>query len=98
MPEVHTRSGPREADTPAQALASIGLKMAQEIIEGLPPRQKTIAHMKWEEQKTGPEIAAELGIAESTVNVQVHTIRRKLVDGLGPYYPFGTDSTEGETP
>jgi DNA-directed RNA polymerase specialized sigma24 family protein len=52
--------------------------------------------MKWNDHMKGSEIAAELGCAEGTVAAQVHEIRRKLIGGLGPYYPFAGGAGEGE--
>jgi DNA-directed RNA polymerase specialized sigma24 family protein len=52
--------------------------------------------MKWNDHMKEAEIAAELGCAKGTVAAQVHEIRRKLIDGLGPYYPFAGDDGEGE--
>jgi DNA-directed RNA polymerase specialized sigma24 family protein len=47
---------------------------------------------------SGAEIAAALSCAEGTVAAQIHEIRRKLIDGLGPYYPFAKDDREGGAP
>jgi RNA polymerase sigma factor (sigma-70 family) len=77
-------------------LSALALERAAEIIEGLPARQKRIALMKWNDNMKESEIAAELGCAKGTVAAQVHEIRRKLIDGLGSYYPFAGDDGEGE--
>lgn len=94
-PEIHARYRATEADTEAQALNAIALATAREIIDGMPPRQKEIALMRWRDRMRAAEIAAALGIAEGTVHAQLHGARRKLVAGLGRYYPFGQDSGEG---
>jgi RNA polymerase sigma factor (sigma-70 family) len=96
QPDLHRRYQAAEADTEQQALSAIALERAAEIIEGLPDKQKRIALMRWNDHMKGPEIAAELGCAEGTVAAQIHEIRRKLIAGLGPYYPFAGDGGEGE--
>ena len=52
--------------------------------------------MKWNDHMKESEIAAKLGCAKAAVTGQVHEIRRKLIEGLGPYYPFAGDDGEGE--
>lgn len=94
-PEIHARYQAAAADTEAQALNAIALARAREIIDGMPPRQKEIALMRWRDRMRAAEIAAVLGIAEGTVHAQLHGARRKLVAGLERYYPFGRDSGEG---
>jgi RNA polymerase sigma factor (sigma-70 family) len=94
-PELHHRYRTAEANTEQQALSAIALERAAEIIEGLPGNQKRIALMKWNNRMKGSEIAAALGCAEGTVAAQIHAIRRKLIEGLGPYYPFAEDNREG---
>jgi RNA polymerase sigma factor (sigma-70 family) len=97
QPEIHARYQAAAADTEAQALNAIALARAWEIIDGMPPRQKEVALMRWRDRMRAGEIAAALGIAEGTVHAQLHGARRKLVAGLQRYYPFGTDSGEGAT-
>ena len=45
---------------------------------GLPKRQRAIAHLHFAENREASEIAAVLGIAASTVRVQLARIRSKL--------------------
>jgi RNA polymerase sigma-70 factor (ECF subfamily) len=96
QPELHHKYQAAELDPEHQALSAIALERAAKIIEDLPARQKRIALMKWNDHMKGSEIAAVLGCAQGTVAAQVHEIRRKLIDGLGPYYPFAGDTGEGE--
>ena len=96
QPEIHARYQATPADTEAQALNAIALARAREIIDGMPPRQREIALMRWRDRMRAAEIAAALGIAEGTVHAQLHGARRKLVAGLERYYPFGADSDSGE--
>jgi RNA polymerase sigma factor (sigma-70 family) len=95
QPEIHARYQVTPADTEAQALNAIALARAREIIDGMPPRQREIALLRWRDHMRAGEIAAALGIAEGTVHAQLHGARRKLVAGLERYYPFGTDSGKG---
>ena len=95
QPDIQARYQPTAADTAAQALNAIALERAREIIEEMPPRQKTIALMRWQDRMKAAEIAAELGVAEGTVHAHLHTARGKLAAGLARYYPFGQDDGKG---
>jgi RNA polymerase sigma factor (sigma-70 family) len=92
QPDILARYRGATSDTAARALNSIALEQARKIIEDMPPRQKKVALMRWQDHMKASEIAAELGIAESTVHAHLHTARGKLVAGLERYYPFGTDN------
>jgi RNA polymerase sigma factor (sigma-70 family) len=89
QPDIHDRYQATAADTAAQALNAIALDRAREIIEGMPPRQKQIALMRWQDHLKTTEIAAEIGLAEGTVHAHLHAARVKLIAGLEQYYPFG---------
>src|SRR6204780_755596 len=89
QPEIHARSQPTAADTEAAALNAIALARAGEIIRDMPPRQREIALLRWQDHLRITEIAARLGVAEGTVHAQLHNARRKLITGLEPYYPSG---------
>jgi RNA polymerase sigma factor (sigma-70 family) len=95
QPEIHARYQAAAADTEAQALNAIALARAREVIDGMPPRQKEIALLRWRDHLRAAEIAVVLGIAEGTVHAQLHGARRKLVAGLERYYPFGEGSGKG---
>jgi RNA polymerase sigma factor (sigma-70 family) len=95
QPDIQARYQPTAADTAAQALNAIALERAREIIEEMPPRQQTIALMRWQDRMKAAEIAAELGVAEGTVHAHLHTARGKLIAGLEQYYPFGQDNGKG---
>jgi RNA polymerase sigma-70 factor (ECF subfamily) len=95
QPDIQARYQPAAADTAAQALSAIALERAREIIEEMPPRQKEIALMRWQDRMKATEIAAALGVAEGTVYAHLHTARGKLVAGLERYYPFGRDDGKG---
>jgi RNA polymerase sigma factor (sigma-70 family) len=95
QPDIQARYQGVAADTAAQALNAIALDQARHIIEDLPPRQKKVALMRWQDRMKAAEIAAELGITEGTVHAHLHSARRKLVAGLERYYPFGTGNGTG---
>ncbi len=96
QPDIHARYQATAADTAAQALNTIALRRAREIIEEMPPRQQTVALMRWQDRMKAAEIAAELGVTEGTVHAHLHTARAKLVAGLERYYPFAPESGRGE--
>lgn len=87
--DIHARYQPTAADTEAEALNAIALAQAREIIEDMPPRQREIALLRWQDQLRITEIAARLGVAEGTVHASLHNARRKLIAGLERYYPPG---------
>ena len=95
QPDIQARYQGAAADTAAQALNAIALDQARQIIEDMPPRQKKVALMRWQDRMKAAEIAAELGITEGTVHAHLHSARRKLVAGLERYYPFGTGNGTG---
>jgi RNA polymerase sigma factor (sigma-70 family) len=87
--EIHARYQPTPADTEAAALNAIALERARAVIEDMPPRQREIALLRWQDHLRIAEIADRLGLAEGTVHASLHTARRKLVAGLERYYPSG---------
>ena len=89
--DIQARYQPTAADTAAQALNAIAVECARRIIEGLPPRQRQIALLRWQDHRKTTEIAAELGLAEGTVHAHLHAARVKLIAGLEQYYPFAKD-------
>ena len=95
QPDIQARYPGTAPDTAAQALNAIALERAREIIEDMPPRQKKIALMRWQDRMKAAEIAAELGVAEGTVHAHLHAARARLVAGLERYYPFASDGGKG---
>jgi RNA polymerase sigma factor (sigma-70 family) len=93
--DIWARYQATAADTAAQALNAVALERARQIIEDMPPRQRQIALMRWQDRMKAAEIAAELGVAEGTVHAHLHTARGKLIAGLQRYDPFGEDSGKG---
>ena len=94
--ELHRRYQAAEPDPEEQALDGLAVEKAMKIIDELPVRQRRIALMKWNDHMKEAEIAAMLGCSKGTVAAEVREIRRKLIEGLGPYYPFAGDEGEGE--
>jgi RNA polymerase sigma-70 factor, ECF subfamily len=88
-PDIRARYQPAAADTEAAALNAIALAKAAAIIAELPPRQREIALLRWQDHLRTAEIAARLGVAEGTVHATLHAARRKLTEGLERYYPTG---------
>jgi RNA polymerase sigma factor (sigma-70 family) len=95
QPDIQARYQGTAADTAAAALNAIALDQARQIIEDMPPKQKKVALMRWQDRMKVTEIAAELGIAEGTVHAHLHSARGKLAAGLERYYPFGADNGKG---
>jgi RNA polymerase sigma factor (sigma-70 family) len=95
QPDIQARYQPTAADTAAQALNAIALARAREIIANMPPRQREIALLRWQDQLRTAEIADRLGLAEGTVHAHLHAARRKLITGLEPYYPADQQRGEG---
>lgn len=93
--EIHARYQATATDTMAQALNEIALARAREIIEGMPPRQRQVALMRWQDHMKTTEIAAKLGVAEGTVHAHLHAARGKLITGLEPYYPMAKYGRDG---
>jgi RNA polymerase sigma-70 factor (ECF subfamily) len=96
QPDIHARYQATAADTAAQALNTIALRRAREIIDEMPPRQQKIALMRWQDRMKAAEIAAELGVTEGTVHAHLHAARARLIAGLERYYPFAPDSGKGD--
>ena len=84
-------------DLPAQAFTSIVLERCWKIIRDMPGRQHAVAVLRWQQGMKPAEIAAVLGMAESTVSVHLTRARRRLVEQLGPDYPFAGDDGEGSS-
>jgi RNA polymerase sigma-70 factor, ECF subfamily len=95
QPDILARYRGATSDTAARALNAIALEQARKIIEDMPPRQKKVALMRWQDHMKAAEIAAALGVAEGTVHAHLHTARAKLIAGLERYYPFGSGGGEG---
>ncbi|HJY70258.1 MAG TPA: sigma-70 family RNA polymerase sigma factor [Streptosporangiaceae bacterium] len=89
------QADPQEQAPPEQALSSIALERCWRIIQGLPPRQHAVALLRWHLDMKESEIATVLGMAEKTVSVHLHRVRRRLIVQLGPDYPVDGDDPEG---
>jgi RNA polymerase sigma factor (sigma-70 family) len=103
-PQIEARYRDTQADpseqapseqAPSEALSAIALERCWQIIREMPEGQHVVAILRWQLGMKEAEIAAILGIAESTVSAQLHQARRKLIEQLGPDHPFSRDDPEG---
>jgi RNA polymerase sigma factor (sigma-70 family) len=92
-----TQPDPSEQAPSEQALSAIALERCWRAIGEMPKGQHVVAVLRWQLGMKEAEIAAVLGIAESTVSAQLHQARRKLIEQLGPEHPFARDDPEGES-
>jgi RNA polymerase sigma-70 factor (ECF subfamily) len=92
-----TQADPSEQAPSEQALSATALERCWRIIREMPKGQHVVAVLRWQLGMKEAEIAAVLGIAESTVSAQLHQARRKLIEQLGPDHPFARDDPEGES-
>jgi RNA polymerase sigma-70 factor, ECF subfamily len=95
LPQIETRYRDTPADPSEQAISAIALERCWQIIREMPEGQHVVAVLRWQLGMKEAEIAAILGIAESTVSAQLHQARRKLIEQLGPDHPFSRDDPEG---
>jgi RNA polymerase sigma-70 factor, ECF subfamily len=95
LPQIEARYRETQADPSEQAFSAIALERCWRIIREMPKGQHVVAVLRWQLGMKEAEIAAVLGIAESTVGAQVHQARRKLIEGLGADHPFARDDPEG---
>lgn len=95
LPQIEARYRETQADPSEQAFSAIALERCWRIIREMPKGQHVVAVLRWQLGMKEAEIAAVLGIAESTVGAQVHHARRKLIAGLGADHPFARDDPEG---
>jgi len=102
LPQIEARYSDTQAfrseQVPSeQALSAIALERCWQIIREMPKGQHVVAVLRWQLGMKEAEIAAVLGIAESTVSAQLHQARHKLIEQLGPDHPFARDDLEGES-
>ena len=95
LPQIEERYRDTQADPSEQALSAIVLERCWRIIGEMPKGQHVVAILRWQLDMKEAEIAAALGIAESTVSAHLHRARRKLIEQLGPDHPFARDDPEG---
>jgi RNA polymerase sigma factor (sigma-70 family) len=97
LPKIEARYRGTEVDPSEQAFCAIALERCWQIIREMPKGQHVVAVLRWQLDMKEAEIAAVLGIAESTVSAQLYRARRKLIEQLGPDHPFARDDPEGES-
>jgi RNA polymerase sigma-70 factor (ECF subfamily) len=95
LPQIEARYRDTPADPSEQAFSAIVLERCWRIIGEMPKGQHVVAVLRWQLGMKETEIAAVLGIAESTVGTQLHRARRTLIEQLGPDHPFAHDDPEG---
>jgi RNA polymerase sigma factor (sigma-70 family) len=95
LPRIEARYRKISVDPEEQALSSIMLERCWLVIRGLPDQQHAVALLRWGLDMKQDEIAAALDINEKTVSVHLFRVRRKLLQQLGPDYPFGNEAAEG---
>jgi RNA polymerase sigma-70 factor (ECF subfamily) len=95
--QAPSEQAPSEQAPSEQALSAIALERCWQIIREMPKGQHVVAVLRWQLGMKEAEIAAVLGIAESTVSAQLHQARHKLIEQLGPDHPFARDDPEGES-
>ena len=92
QPDILALYRPTAADAEAEARNAIALARAREIIQEMPPRQREVALLRWQDHLPIARIALRLGLAEDTVHAELHRARRALVAGLARYYPYGEET------
>ena len=95
LPRIEALYRKIQVDPLEQAFSSIALERCWRVIQGLPERQHAVALLRWGLDMKESEIAAVLDMAEKTVSVHLHRVRRKLLLQLGADYPFDDDAPEG---
>ena len=95
--QAPSEQAPSEQAPSEQALSAIALERCWQIIREMPKGQHVAAVLRWQLGMKDAEIAAVLGIAESTVSAQLHQARRRLIEQLGPDHPFARDDPEGDS-
>ncbi|MFI1884958.1 RNA polymerase sigma factor [Streptomyces jumonjinensis] len=71
------------ADTSRQAVSRLLLQRCWDVIDVMPSARRRIALLRWSGDWSTKEIADHLGLAESTVRVQLARARHALVEELG---------------
>jgi RNA polymerase sigma factor (sigma-70 family) len=89
LPRIEARFRRPQADPLDQVFTSLALERCWRIIHDMPERQYAVALLRWHLDMKEAEIAAVLGMAEKTVSVHLHKVRRKLIAQLGPDSPLG---------
>lgn len=94
--DPRTGSPPDPAEVAEQSLA---LARCWEHIGRMPGMCRRVAFLAWQKEWRTDEIAAHLGIAQSTVRGHLHVVRQRLRADLGHLMsvPENTDETGHET-
>lgn len=95
LPRIEILYRKTQADPDEQAFSSMMLERCWRVIGGLPERQHAVALLRWGLDMKETEIAAVLQMADGTVSAHLARVRHKLLQQLGPDYPFGNGAPEG---
>jgi RNA polymerase sigma-70 factor (ECF subfamily) len=77
------------------AFSPVTLERCGQIIRELPERQHAIALMRWHLDMKQAEIAAVLGVGETTVSTTLHQLGQMLMAPAEPGHDSGESSQEG---
>jgi RNA polymerase sigma-70 factor (ECF subfamily) len=77
------------AGTHGSAMARLADARLSAVIRAMPERQHLIAVMRFRDELTLTEIAAELGVSRATAGREVRRIREIVMDAVGSYIDLG---------
>jgi RNA polymerase sigma-70 factor (ECF subfamily) len=78
------RFGPKAADYEAgESTSSLDTEQLRRCVEGLPPRERTVVMLTFYAERSGDEIAAELGMTAGNVRVVRHRAIGRLQECMG---------------
>ena len=75
-------------DTSDKALNSIALNRCWEILKSMPAQRFRCSYLRWHAGWSTSEVAAHLGISQSTVRVHIKNARDELTIAVGPDVVF----------
>jgi RNA polymerase sigma-70 factor (ECF subfamily) len=78
------------------ALTRIEKDCCWQAIKEMPPKQRTVAYLRWHEEWTAKEIAEDLGIASSTVRVHLRNALLAVKAAVGDEVSVTDEPDDGE--
>lgn len=81
----------REVDPYREALTAIAIERLVEVIDGMPPRRRLVAFLRWRCGWKSHEIADALHITPAAVSQQLTAARTILRRELQEYVPFDSE-------
>ena len=94
LPRIEDCSHESQPDPSEQAFSPSVLERSWSAIQDLPERFHAVALLHWHLDLKEAEIAAALGIADTTVSADLDRTRRRLIEQLEPANPGAGDDTE----